>query len=199
MSLLFALLVFCVAVLANDDVTYVRFDLLKLKGGRSGTFIVKVDSSLAPLGAARFLELVRAGFYDEARFFRTVQGFVVQFGLAADPQATRRWSLAIKDDPVKTKNVRGTLTFATGGANTRTTQLFVNLGNNGFLDSQGFSPFGTIIKGMNVVDDINFQYGEQAQQHQITALGNKYLDREFPEMSYISRAKIVSAHDAGVE
>jgi peptidyl-prolyl cis-trans isomerase A (cyclophilin A) len=199
MTAIFVVLLLICCVMANDDITYVRFDVLKLKGGRSGSFVARVEPDKAPLGAARFLDLVRAGFYDDARIFRTVKNFVVQFGLAADPQVTRRWQNPIRDDPVKGKNIRGTMTFATSGPDTRTTQLFINLGQNTFLDSQGFSPFATVVKGMSVVDEINFQYGEQAQQHQITSFGNSYLEREFPEMSFITRAKIISAHEAGVE
>lgn len=167
------------------DLFKVRFDTSK------GPFIVEVHKDWAPIGAQRFYELVRTGFYDGARFFRVVPNFIVQFGLAADPAVTRKWDKAIKDDPVSQTNRAGSLTFATAGPNTRTTQLFINLKSNTFLDSQGFAPFGMVIEGMEVVQSINSEYGEMPDQGQITARGNAYLNAKFPKLDYIKTAKLI--------
>ena len=118
-----------------------------------GDFIIEVTPEWAPLGAARFLELVSQGFFDNAKFFRVLPGFVVQFGLPADPATAPRVS-NLKDDPVTQTNSKGTITFATAGPNTRTTQIFINYGNNAGLDGQGFAPFGEVISGMDAVDKI---------------------------------------------
>lgn len=149
----------------------------------TGSILIKVDDALAPLGAARFLELVKSNYFDGVRFFRNVPGFVTQFGIAADPKVTQRWKLPLKDDPVKAKNVRGTISFATSGPNTRTTQLFINLGDNRRLDSMGFAPFATVVRGMETVDEIFAGYGERPDQGQITALGNDYLNKSFPKVA----------------
>jgi len=130
----------------------------------NGTFVIECTKDWAPLGVQRFYELVRDGFYDGASFFRVVPGFVVQFGLAADPKMTAKWGKEIKDDPVKESNKENTVCFATKGPNTRTTQLFVNLGNNANLDHMGFAPFGKVIAGMDVVRKITPKYGEQPNQ-----------------------------------
>ncbi len=156
-----------------------------------GGFAVQVNPEWAPLGAAQFRMLVEAGFYDGAKFFRVVPKFVVQFGLAADPAVTAKLvSSPIPDDPVKESNRRGRLTFATAGPNTRTTQLFINLGDNTFLDSQGFAPFGEVVEGMDVVDSIYAGYGEQPNQGQIRTHGNRYLDASFPLLDGILKASI---------
>src|SRR5580658_42589 len=117
-----------------------------------GPVVVEVTRANAPNGADRFYNLVKAKYYDGARFFRVIPGFMAQFGLAADPAVTKVWDLKIPDDPVKTSNVRGTITFATAGPNTRTTQLFINYGANGQLDGLGFAPFGKVVSGMEFVD-----------------------------------------------
>jgi len=158
----------------------------------AGDFIVEVHPDWAPIGAERFEELVNAKYYDGNRFFRVIPGFVVQFGLNGDPKVAAEWERKrLKDDPVKTSNEPGTITFATAGPNTRTTQLFINLGNNARLDRMGFSPFGTVIEGFDVVRKINAEYGEQPNQGRITAEGNAYLEKSFPRLDYIKTAGIV--------
>jgi peptidyl-prolyl cis-trans isomerase A (cyclophilin A) len=159
-----------------------------------GAFVVTVHRAWAPLGADRFYNLVQAHFFDGVTFFRVVKGFVVQFGISADPKVSKAWQTAtIKDDPVKTSNVPGTLTFADAGPNTRTTQLFVNLGSNASLDGQGFAPFGRVTTGMSVVDKLYGGYGEQptGDQPQITAQGNAFLHKTFPKLDSILTARIV--------
>ena len=120
-----------------------------------GTVVIEVIPEWAPLGAARFRELVEDGFFDGCRFFRVVPNFVVQFGINGDPAVHSKWDKKISDDPVTQSNKRGTLTFATSGPNTRTSQLFISLkDNSGSLDGQGFSPFGRVVSGMEAVDKI---------------------------------------------
>jgi peptidyl-prolyl cis-trans isomerase A (cyclophilin A) len=158
-----------------------------------GDFIVQVTRSWAPLGTDRFYNLVRSGFFTDAAFFRVLPGFVVQFGLSARPDISKAWfSANINDDPVSHSNLRGTIVFATAGANTRTTQFFINFGNNARLDSMGFSPFGEVIEGMStVVDQIYSGYGEAPDQGAIQQLGKAYLDKSFPKLDRILSATIV--------
>src|SRR6201996_7921621 len=135
----------------------VKFDTSK------GVFVVDVHRDWAPLGADRFYNLVKSGFYNNARFFRVISGFMVQFGINADPAISAQWRNArINDDPVKQSNKRGLITFAMAGPNTRTTQVFINYGDNSALDSQDFAPFGQVTSGMNVVDALYSGYGEGA-------------------------------------
>jgi peptidyl-prolyl cis-trans isomerase A (cyclophilin A) len=166
-------------------ITKVRFDLGFLQNNGTGSFTVAVNSDWAPLGAKRFLDLVDDGFWSMNGLFRCVPSFVIQWGLAADPAETRKWSKAIKDDPVVGSNVAKTISFATAGPNTRTTQLFVNLVDNRRLDSMGFAPFATVVDGWDTVQKINMQYRELPDQGQITAQGNVYLQKNFPLLSYI--------------
>jgi len=162
-----------------------------------GDFVVTVTREWSPLGADRFYALVKSGFYDGARFFRVLPGFVAQFGIAADPKVTAKWRNAnLMDDPVKQSNRRATITFATGGPNTRTTQVFINLVDNPSLDPRGFSPFGAVSQGMEVVDQFYGDYGEGAprgngpSQSSAESDGNAYLIREFPKLDYIKKATI---------
>jgi peptidyl-prolyl cis-trans isomerase A (cyclophilin A) len=162
-----------------------------------GSFVVEVQRDWAPNGADRFYNLVKNGFYDNTRFFRVIPGFMVQFGINGDPAVAAAWRDAnIKDDPVKQSNARGTVTFATAGPNTRTTQVFVNFGNNDFLDNQGFSPFGKVVSGMEVVDSLYGGYGEGApggqgpNQGLIQQQGNAYLEQGFPKLDYVKKATI---------
>lgn len=156
-----------------------------------GNFVVEVTRELAPLGADRFYNLVKNGFYDEAKFFRVVPGFVVQFGIPADPRVAAAWrTQTIEDDPVKGTNEKGTITFATAGPNSRTTQVFINFADNSRLDRMGFAPFGKVVEGMDVVENINAEYGERPNQGMIQAQGNAYLEREFPNLDAIKSAKI---------
>ena len=159
----------------------------------NGTFVAEVHKDWAPLGATRIKELVEAGFYDGAKFFRVVPGSLVQFGLAADPEVTAQWSdRLLLDDPVAHSNVAGTISFAARGPDTRTTQLFVNLRDNTGYDGMGFAPVAEIVDGMVVAQSINPQYGEAPQglQSQIRTEGNGVLDQLFPGLDYIISARI---------
>lgn len=169
----------------------VKFDTSK------GPFVVEVHRDWAPFGADRFYNLVKNGFYDNARFFRVISGFMVQFGINADPKISTVWRTArINDDPVHQSNRRGTITFATAGPNTRTTQVFINYGENSALDRQGFAPFGQVVSGMNVVDALYSGYGEGApggsgpEQGRIQQEGNAYLTKDFAKLDYIRSATI---------
>ena len=159
-----------------------------------GDFVVDVTRSWAPLGADRFYNLVKHGFFTGAPFFRVVPGFVVQFGLSASPAVNKVWADAdIKDDPVTQRNVPGSLVFATAGPNTRTTQLFINLGDNSSgLDRQGFAPFGKVTSGMDVVQKIYPGYGERPDQGMITSQGSAYFSKAFPNLDLINSAVVTS-------
>jgi len=164
----------------------------------AGDFVVEVHREWAPLGADRFYNLVRGGFFTNASFFRVVPGFVVQFGLNADAAVNKVWERAdIKDDPVTKSNKRGTLVFATAGPNTRTTQLFINFGDNGSLDRMGFAPFGEVVEGLDVVDKIYAGYGERPRQDLITAQGDAYISQNFPKIDRIKFARVLPAAVAG--
>jgi peptidyl-prolyl cis-trans isomerase A (cyclophilin A) len=157
-----------------------------------GIFVVEVHRDWSPLGADRFYNLVKNGFYNNAHFFRAVSGFVVQFGLSSSPAVSAAWKDAdIQDDPVTQSNTKGMVVFATAGPNTRTTQLFINLGDNARLDSMGFSPFGTVAEGMDVVEKLYTGYGEAPNQGRIEAEGKPYLDQNFPLLDSIKTARIV--------
>jgi peptidyl-prolyl cis-trans isomerase A (cyclophilin A) len=163
-----------------------------------GDFVVEVTRASAPLGADRFYNLVKAGFFDNVRFFRVIKGFMVQFGIHGDPAVNAVWRGArLTDDPVEGSNKRGTLTFATAGPDTRTTQLFINFNDNANLDRMGFAPFGKVVSGMNVVDGLYSGYGEGApagrgpEQGRMQEQGNPYLEKEFPQLDYVKTAKIV--------
>lgn len=157
-----------------------------------GDFTVQVHREWAPNGADRFFKLVESGYYDECRFFRVIPGFMVQWGINGDPEIQKNWVKAtIKDDRVTKSNTRGFITFATSGRNSRTSQLFINYGDNARLDRDGFSPFGQVTEGMDVVDAINAQYREQPDQGQIQERGNKYLNQSFPKLDYIKKATVV--------
>lgn len=164
-----------------------------------GEFVVEVNRAWAPLGADRFYNLARNGFYEGAAFFRVLPGFVAQFGLPARPAVGRAWARAtISDDPVKQSNLRGSLTFATAGPNTRTTQIFINLADNPRLDGMGFAPFGRVVEGMDIVDSFYSDYGEGApqgrgpDQGRITNEGKVYLDKEFPRLDSIKTAVVLT-------
>jgi peptidyl-prolyl cis-trans isomerase A (cyclophilin A) len=168
-----------------------RFDTSK------GVFVIEVNRAWAPQGADRFYNLVKNGFYDNVRFFRVIPGFMVQFGINGDPKIAAPWrSARIQDDPVRQSNTRGMVTYAMAGPNTRTTQVFINFGNNAALDRQGFSPFGRVVSGMNVVDALNAEYGEGApqgrgpNQGRLQMEGNAYLQKEFGRMDFIRKATI---------
>jgi peptidyl-prolyl cis-trans isomerase A (cyclophilin A) len=174
------------------DTFKAQFDTTK------GKFTVEVTRSLSPNGADRFYNLVRSGYFKDLAFFRVIPGFMAQFGIHGDPKVSATWRKAsISDDPVKGSNTRGTLTFATAGPNTRTTQFFINFGDNVRLDSMGFSQFGKVTEGMDVVDKINGEYGEGApggrgpRQDRVQTEGNAYLKKDFPNLDYIKSVTIV--------
>ncbi len=164
-----------------------------------GAFVIEVQRDWAPLGADRFYNLVKSGYYDGVRFFRVIPGFMAQFGIHGDPQVSAAWRDArIPDDPVRQRNARGMVSFATAGPGTRTTQLFINYRDNSQLDGMGFAPFGRVAEGMDVVDRLYGGYGEGApsgrgpDQGRIQAEGNAYLERAFPELDQVRRATIVA-------
>jgi peptidyl-prolyl cis-trans isomerase A (cyclophilin A) len=157
-----------------------------------GKFVITVHRAWAPNGADRFYNLVKNGFYDETRFFRVVPDFMVQFGINGDPAVAAPWQNAsIKDDPsTGHSNTKGLVSFATRGPNTRTTQIFINYANNAGLDKQGFTPFGEVTTGMDVVEKITSQYAQKPDQGQIQSQGNTYLKAQFPKLDYVKKATI---------
>ena len=169
-----------------------------------GIVVITVHRAWAPTGADRFYNLVKNGFYDNCRFFRVIEGFMVQFGINGDPAVNQVWQQArIQDDPTKESNDRGYITFANAGANTRTTQVFINFRDNAPLNVQpGFAPFGHVTSGMDVVDKLYNGYGEGApsgkgpNQNQIQTQGNAYLMKDFPKLDYIKKATIEGAAPA---
>jgi len=173
------------APVVTDKIFKVKFTTSK------GPILVEVHRDWAPIGAEQFYKLVKAGYFDGARFFRIVPNFVVQFGLAANPAVTKKWDNAIKDDPVTQTNRPGSLAFATMGPNTRTAQIFINIGNNQSLDSQGFAPFAQVVEGMDVVKHLYAAYGERPDQGAITRQGNAYLNKNFPSLDYIKKASLL--------
>lgn len=165
-----------------------------------GDFTIKVTRAWAPLGADRFYNLVKHGFYNGAAFFRVLDGFMAQFGINANPRVSQVWQTArIMDDPVKKRNTRGFISFAMGGPNTRTSQVFINFADNSRLDASGFSPFGEVVQGMSVVDSLYSGYGEGAPSGRgpnhglIQAQGSAYLEKEFPKLDIIKTATLVAS------
>lgn len=166
-----------------------------------GNFIIEVTRAWAPRGANRFYQLVKSGFYNDCRFFRVVSGFMVQFGINGIPETNAKWRQStIPDDPVLQKNLRGMVSFATSGPNSRTTQVFINFNDrNTNLDGMGFAPFGKVVEGMEIVDALYAGYGEGAprgrgpNQGRIQEEGNEYLVKNFPKLDYIIKATIVKA------
>jgi peptidyl-prolyl cis-trans isomerase A (cyclophilin A) len=164
-----------------------------------GDFVIEVHRDWAPNGADRFYELVQGGFFQDIAFFRAIEGFMVQFGIHGDPAVGAKWRNAnIPDDrPAGHSNSRGALTFATAGPGTRTTQLFINFGDNGNLDGMGFTPIGRVVEGMDVVDSLYKGYGEGApsgrgpDQGRVQQEGNAYLKRDFPKLDYIKSARLL--------
>jgi peptidyl-prolyl cis-trans isomerase A (cyclophilin A) len=163
-----------------------------------GVFVVQVTREWAPHGADRFFNLVKNGFYNDARFFRAIPNFMVQFGINGDPAISAVWRNAqIPVDPVKQSNKRGYITYAMGASpSTRTTQVFINFRNNTNLDSMGFAPFGEVVEGLDVVDKISTVYGEGAprgqgpDQGRVQSEGNAYLIKSFPKLDYIKTATV---------
>jgi peptidyl-prolyl cis-trans isomerase A (cyclophilin A) len=158
-----------------------------------GRFVVDVHREWAPLGADRFYNLVKSGFFDDVRFFRVVAGQLAQFGMHGDPAVESAWrDAAVRDDPVMQGNSRGTVAFASRGPNTRTTQLFISLRDNLAYDRLGFAPIAEIVGGMDVVDSLYAGYEERPEQSRIDTEGNAYLLREFPNLDFIKTATIVT-------
>ena len=161
-----------------------------------GAFVVEVHRAWAPIGADRFYNLVKNGFFDDVRFFRVISNFMVQFGINGSPAVSAIWrapAQQLKDDPVTQSNKRGFITFATAGPNTRTTQVFINFRDNSGLDRQGFAPFGQVVEGMDeVVDKLYADYAGKAQDQfvQILNQGNAFLNKDFPKLDYVKTASI---------
>lgn len=204
MSALTGLLLFCgvsmapaadkEALLHPDKMTDQAPDTFRVKFDTTeGDFVIEVHRDWSPRGADRFFNLVRHGYFDGVKFFRVVQDFVVQFGIHGDPEISKVWMNAdMPDDPVKESNRRGFVTYAKSRApNSRSTQLFINLKDNTPLDGMGFSPFGRVVEGMEVVDRIHSGYGEAPNQGMIFRQGNAYLEKEFPELDTIKTAQLL--------
>jgi peptidyl-prolyl cis-trans isomerase A (cyclophilin A) len=170
----------------------VKFDTTK------GPFVIEVHRAWAPLGADRFYNLVRLGYYDDVTFFRVIDDFMVQFGIHGDPEVSAVWRNArLADDPPSQSNTRGMVTFAHAGPGSRTTQVFINYKNNSSLDPQGFPPFGKVVEGMSVVDELYSGYGEGAprgagpRQDRAQSEGNRYFRSDFPKLDHIKTATLV--------
>ena len=167
-----------------------------------GIIVLGVTRALAPHGADRFYHLVQVGFYDHSRFFRVISGRFAQFGIAGDPAIAKIWqNERIPDDPVRGSNVRGTLAFAMTSPDARTTQIYINTGDQSRLDAAGFAPFGNVAEGMDVIDKLYAGYGETSgggmragHQGKLFEEGNAYLDREFPLLDRLIRAEIIEEH-----
>jgi peptidyl-prolyl cis-trans isomerase A (cyclophilin A) len=168
-----------------------------------GDFTVEVHRDWSPNGADRFYTLVSTGFYDDCKFFRAIDDFMIQFGINGDPEVTKKWhGVKLKDDPVIRSNKRGFVTFAKANfPNSRSTQVFINTkrAHNTFLDSMGFSPFGEVIEGMDVVDQINTEYDNAPLEFtpNIMAEGNKFLEAKFPRLDGIKKATIIPKKAVG--
>ena len=164
-----------------------------------GVILLHVTRALAQRGADRFYHLVQVGFYDDSRFFRVISGRFAQFGIAGDPAIAKIWqNERFPDDPVKDSNVRGTFAFAMTGPDARTTQIYINTGDQSRLDAMGFAPFGKVVEGMSVIDRLYAGYGEASgggmragHQGKLFEEGNAYLDRDFPLLDRLVRAEII--------
>ena len=177
------------AAMTNFDV---KFEVTLAQGDKA-EFTIRCHPAWAPLGAARFRELVDSKFFSGVRFFRVIDGFMAQFGISGKPDIAAEWrEKKLVDDPVVKSNTRGHISFATSGKNSRTSQMFINFGDNSRLDGMDFSPFGEVLgDGMKVVDRIYSGYGETPNQGQIQSDGNKYLRKQFPKLSYIDHATVI--------
>ena len=175
-------------VATAPDVFKAKFDTTK------GVFVIEVHRDWSPAGADRFYALVKNGYYDGVKFFRVVPGFVVQWGIHGDPAIATRWLQSrIKDEPVKESNHKGYVTYAKGGPNTRSVQVFINLQDNAqSLDPQFFAPFGKVVEGMDVVEKLNGEYGNKLTnlQGRIADEGNAFLEKNFPNLDAIKKATV---------
>jgi peptidyl-prolyl cis-trans isomerase A (cyclophilin A) len=164
-----------------------------------GDVVILVHRDWSPLGADHFHELTKMGFYNDNYLFRALKGFVVQWGINGDPKVNKDWSeIPIRDDPPKVSNKMGTVVFAMAGPSSRTTQVFINLGDNSpSLDPQGFTPFGEVIQGMENVQNFFMEYGDGPpggngpNQAAIADIGNGYLEEHFPKLDRIKKAEVV--------
>jgi peptidyl-prolyl cis-trans isomerase A (cyclophilin A) len=187
------------ALLAPDKATQTAPATFKAKFVTTkGDFVIEVHRDWAPNGADRFFNLLQLGYYDDVAFFRAIDKFMVQFGINGAPEVNAKWRTAtIPDDPVVQSNKRGFVTFAKGGPNSRTTQIFINYVDNGRLDPMGFPPFGEVVEGMTVVESLFKEYGEGSpagqgpSQPRVQAEGNAYLKRDFPKLDYVKTAKVL--------
>ncbi|MGA7886314.1 MAG: peptidylprolyl isomerase [Acidobacteriaceae bacterium] len=166
----------------------------------AGSFVIEVHRDWAPQGADRFYLLVRDGYYDHSRFFRVVPGRWVQFGIAGDPQIAQAWRhRTMPDDPLLKQNTPGYIAFANTGPNTRSTQVYINTGDNSRIDTEnGFAPFGKVVQGMDVVDKLYGGYGEHSgggmragHQDPMFAGGNAYMDAHYPKLDKLIRATVL--------
>ena len=184
---------------SSDGGKLIEFIVENINGqpSNTGRIIIKTHPEWSPNGVKRFEKLTEIGFWNDVRIFRVLPNFIAQFGINGDPSTQALWRSNIPDDTVKVGNTRGTVVFATAGPNTRTTQIFINTGNNNFLDKQGFSPIGEVVEGMDVVDKLYSGYGEGAprgkgpNQGLIQVKGNVYLEKEYPNLSYFSKVKFL--------
>jgi peptidyl-prolyl cis-trans isomerase A (cyclophilin A) len=163
-----------------------------------GDIVLKITRDWAPKGADRFHALVKAGYYDDCRFYRVLPKYIAQFGISGTPATAAKWKeLPIDDDPVKQKNTRGRVTFARGGPNTRTTNLFINLKDSTSLDGDGFAPIGEVVEGMDIADQLFSGYGDGApkgkgpSQKKIYEQGNAWLQKDYKDLDFIKTAKVL--------
>ncbi|KAF4667284.1 hypothetical protein FOZ61_008436 [Perkinsus olseni] len=173
-------------------------EILEEVEGEKDEVLIEAYESWAPKGYARLKEILEDGYFDEARFFRVLTGFVAQWGLPADPSRREKFP-PIDDDPVVESNKKGTISFASAGPNTRTTQMFINLADNVFLDTSGFAPVARVLEGMVAVESINAKYGEEPDQGKIQSEGEKYLQKQFPRLTKIRKVEIIEEYDDSEE
>eukprot|EP00040_Diaphanoeca_grandis_P010855 m.55589 g.55589 ORF g.55589 m.55589 type:complete len:206 (-) comp22105_c0_seq1:269-886(-) len=194
-----ALTIFAQSSNGEEDIFQVEFEV-QLSSKSVGTFVMEVHPAWAPLGVARLKEMLEDDFFDGVRFFRVISGFMAQFGIHGDPKIAAEWkNKKMKDDPVTQSNKQYTVSFATSGPDSRTTQMFINFEDNTNLDGMGFSPFAKVISGTEVVDAIYAKHREEPNQGKIQSEGNKYLKKSFPKLSYIKSAHILLQPPHGTE
>jgi peptidyl-prolyl cis-trans isomerase A (cyclophilin A) len=175
------------------DISRVRLDTSQ------GVILIELRREWSPHGVDRFYNLVFAGYYDQARFFRVIAQRWAQFGINGDPAIAKAWrTQTIPDDPRRESNTRGTVAFAFAAPNGRTTQVFINLRDNSAThDREPFVPIGRVIEGMDVADRIYYGYGEGSgsgiragKQDALFNGGNAYLRQNFPLLDWIRRAVV---------
>lgn len=191
-----ALLVLALLLPSQDPKAPAEFKV-KLETSK-GDIILKITREWAPKGADRVHALVKSGTYDDCRFYRVMPKYIAQFGIHGTPTVSAKWKeLPIDDDPVKQKNTRGRVTFAKGGPNTRTTNLFISLKDNTSLDADGFAPIGEVVEGMEIADQLYSGYGDGApkgrgpSQKKIYEQGNAWLAKDFKDLDFIKKAAVL--------